>query len=79
MDINAHPRINDPANLDVDAVCFMMLTKDLPNLSGIMVRPANKVIKVRDSPEFADWLHVITDPVIVWDYAGSTEDEVRSF
>lgn len=37
------------------------------------------VIRVRDSFEFADWLHVIRNPVVVKVYAGTTEDEVRRF
>jgi hypothetical protein len=78
-EFDAQPHINDPMDLDVDAACFMMLTSDLSSLFGIMARPANRVISVRDSPEFADWLHVISDPVVVRVYAGSTEDEVRRF
>ena len=78
-DIDAYPHINDPKDLDVDVACFMMLTRDLPSLFGIMAEQANMVIRVRDSHEFADWLHVILDPVVVRVYAGSTEDEVCSF
>ena len=78
-DIDAHPHINDPEDLDVDAVCFMMLTKDLPSMFGIMTRLANKLIRVRDSHEFANWLHVISDPVVIRVYTGSTKDEVHSF
>jgi hypothetical protein len=78
-DIDAHPYINDPLDLDVDAACFMMLTMDLSSLFGIIARHANMVIRVRDSHEFADWLHVISDPIVVRIYVGSTEDEVRSF
>ena len=74
-----HPRMNDPTSLDVNAACFMMLTRDLPSLFGIMARSANRVIRIRDSLEFDDWLHVISDLVVVRIYAGSTEDEVHSF
>ena len=78
-DIDAHPHINDPEDLDVDAACFMILTRDLPSLFGIMARPANMVIRVRDSPELVDWFHVISDSVVVRIYAWRTENEVRSF
>ena len=78
-DIDAHPHINDSEDLDVDTACFKMLTGDLPSMFGIMARPANMVIRVWDSFELADWLHVISDPVVVRIYAGRTEDEVRSF
>ena len=78
-DIDVHPRINDLTSLDVDVVGFMMLTRDLPSLFGIMARPANMLIRIRDSPEFDDWLHIISDLVVVRVCAGSTKDEVRSF
>lgn len=35
--IDAHPHINDLFGLDMDAACFMMLTRDLPSLFGIIV------------------------------------------
>jgi hypothetical protein len=60
-----HPEINDPKYIDFDATCFMMLTKDLPALFGIMVRPANCKVLVRNLPEFDDWLHVISEPIVV--------------
>lgn len=44
-----------------------------------MALPANMMIRVRDRHEFADWLHVISDHVVVRIYAESTEDEVHSF
>ena len=78
-DIDAHPHINDPEDLDVDAACFMILTRDLPSMFGIMARPANMVIRVRDSPELVDWFHMISDSVVVRIYAWRTENEVRSF
>lgn len=78
-DIAPHPRINDPISLDVDAACFMMLTWNLPSLFGIMAQPANMVIRIRNSPKFTDWLHVVSDHVVVKVFARRTEDEVRSF
>ena len=71
-DINAHPHINNPQDLDVDATCFMMLTRDIPSMFSIMAQAAYMVIKVRDSPEFADWVHVISDPVVIRIYVEST-------
>ena len=78
-DIDAHRHVNDPGMLDIDAACFMMLTLDLPSLFGIIARPANMLIGVRDDPQFDDWLHVISDPVVVRVFAGEDEAEVRSF
>ena len=57
----------------------MMLTMDLPSMFGIMTRPTNRLISVRDAEQFDDWLHVILNPVVVRVYAGEGEDEVRSF
>ena len=78
-DIDAHRHVNDSGMLDTDAACFMMLTLDLPSLFGIIARPANMLIMVRDDPRFDDWLHVISDPVVVRIFAGEDEAEVRSF
>jgi hypothetical protein len=36
-----HPKINDLKYIDLDAACFMMFTRDLPTLFGIMAHPAN--------------------------------------
>lgn len=58
-------RANDPRDLDVDAVCVTMLTLYLMALFGIMTRPACCKIHVRDLQEFMDWLHVISDPIVV--------------
>lgn len=57
----------------------MVLTRDLPSMFGIMARPANMMIKVRDSPEFDDWLHIISNPVVVRVYTREDEDEVHNF
>jgi len=74
-----HLDVNDLDFIDLDAACFMMLTRDLPALFGIMARPANRKVPVRDLPEFDDWLHVISDPIVVKVYAGSDEHERAAF
>ncbi len=71
--------MNDLDFIDLDAACFMMLTKDLPALFEIMARPANRKVPVRDLPEFDDWLHVISDPIVVKVYVGSDEHERAAF
>jgi hypothetical protein len=71
--------VNHPNFIDLDAACFMMLTRDLPTLFGIMARPANRKVPVRDLPEFDDWLHVISDPIVVKVYAGNDEHERDAF
>ncbi len=78
-DLLEHPDVNDPNLIDLDAACFMMLTTDLPALFGIMARPANRKVPVRDLPDFDDWLHVISDPIVVKVYAGSDEQERAAF
>jgi hypothetical protein len=57
----------------------MMLTRDLPTFFGIIARPANWKVLVRDLPEFDDWFHVISDPILVKVYAGSDEHERTAF
>jgi hypothetical protein len=71
------PQINRPEDMDLDSACLMMLTQDLPAVFGIMIRPANR--KVKDLPEFDDWLHVVSDPIVVKVYAGSTDEERTEF
>ncbi len=46
--------MNDPDFIELDAACFMMLTRDLLALFGIMARPANRKVSVKDLPEFND-------------------------
>ncbi len=79
VDALQFPEVNDPHRLDLDAACFMMLTRDLPDLFGIMARPANRRVPVRDLPEFSDWLHVISDPIVVRVFGGSDEDQRDGF
>jgi len=78
-DLLEHLDVNDPNFIDLDAACFMMLTKDLPALFEIMVRPANRKVPVRDLLEFHDLLHVISDPIVIKVYAGSDEHERAAF
>lgn len=73
------PIANDPQDLDLDTACDTMLTLDLPALFGIMARPANRRIHVRDLPEFWDWLHVISDPIVVKVFAGSIDGHMEVF
>ncbi len=74
-----HPDINYPDFIDRDTPCFMMLTRDLPALFGIMARQANRKVLVRDHSEFDDWLHVIFDPIVVNVYDKSDEHERTAF
>ena len=57
----------------------MMLTMDLPSMFGIMTRPANRLISVRDAEQFDDWLHVILNPVVVRVYAGGVRTRSAAF
>jgi hypothetical protein len=56
-----------------------MLTRDLPDLFGIMACSANRRVKIRDLVEFSDWFHVVSDPIVVRVYAGRDRDERDSF
>jgi hypothetical protein len=74
-----HPNINDPNFVDIDAACFMMFTRDLPALFGIMAPPANRKVRVKDLPEFHYWFHVIFNPIVVKVYIWSDEHEKATF
>ena len=39
------------------------------------MRPDNRKVKIRDFEGFKDWLHVISDPVVVRNFAGETNIE----
>lgn len=71
--------VNLPRYIDLNTACFMMLTEDLPELFGVMARPANRKVRLRDLSEFDDWLHVISDPIVVRVYAGDTVEERVAF
>jgi hypothetical protein len=53
-DLLEHPDINHPEFIDLDAACFMMLTKDLLALFEIMARLVNRKVLVRDLLKFDD-------------------------
>jgi hypothetical protein len=74
-----YPDRNDPATIDLDAACIMMLTSDLPDLFGVMARPANRKIPVRDLDDFAGWVYVISDPIVVRVYAGDDDVAREAF
>jgi hypothetical protein len=71
--------VNDPDFIDLDVAYFMMLTRDLPALFGIMARPANRKVSVKDLPEFNDWLHMISDSIMVKVYARDDEHQRAAF
>ncbi|KAG0563044.1 hypothetical protein KC19_8G000200 [Ceratodon purpureus] len=59
---------------DVDAACFMMDIRDLPQMFGELVRPATQLARLRD-PAYKEWINIISDPVIVKIYGGDTARE----
>lgn len=73
-----NPVANDPNTLDLDVACVTMLSLDLPTLFGIMALPACRRIPVMDLPEFSDWLHVISDHIVVRVFAGSTNEDMEA-
>ncbi|CAK9278385.1 unnamed protein product [Sphagnum jensenii] len=44
-----------------------------------MARPVNRKVPMKDLPEFDDWFHVISDPIVVKVYAGSDEHQRGTF
>ena len=44
-----------------------------------MARLANRKVRVKDLQEFDDWLHVISDPIVVKVYTGSSKEEREDF
>ena len=44
-----------------------------------MARPANRKVRINDLAEFDDWMHVLSDPVVVKIYAGSSHEERMQF
>ena len=73
------PGANDLHDLDLDAAYITMLTLDLLALFGIMACPACHRIHVRDPSEFLDWLHVISDLIVVKMFANSNDEEMEAF
>ena len=71
--------LNHPSRMDLDAACFCMLTRDLPDLFGIMAHPNNRRVKIRDVEGFDDWLHVVSDPIVVRVYAGKGREKRHRF
>ena len=74
-DLKQFPHMNDPTYMDLDAACIMMLTLDLPDLFGTMVRPANRRVKIRNQTKFVNLLHVISDPAVVRVFVGHNSEE----
>jgi hypothetical protein len=72
FDATLEQDVNNLSSMDLDSVCFMMLTNDLPDLLGQVARPANRQIHARDSIAFKDWIHVISDPIVVKIYGGDS-------
>jgi hypothetical protein len=50
---------------DVDKACFFMMISNLPKLFEIIGCLTNMKVKVRDHEEFDNWLHIISNHVIV--------------
>lgn len=65
--------------IDIDKANFLMLTEDLPNLFGIVGRPANRRVPIRDLEQFSDWLYIMTEPIIVKVFAGENTNAKSEF
>ena len=66
-------------SIDLDKANFLMLTGDLSEFIGAIACPANRLIPVNDVDRFKEWLHVISDPVVVKVDAGNTTDSRNHF
>ena len=71
--------LNHPSRMDLDVACFCMLTRGLPELFGIMARPANRRLKIRELVKFSDGLHMVSNLIVVRIYAGRDREEKDSF
>lgn len=47
-------------------------------LLGNIARPTNYQIVIKDDDSFNNWVHVISDPVVVRNYGGDIEQQIRS-
>ncbi|KAG0571277.1 hypothetical protein KC19_VG001200 [Ceratodon purpureus] len=70
---------SQPLNADVDAACFMMDIRDLPQMFGELIRPAIHLSFLRDLNHFKQWIIIISDPVIVKLYGGDTIEERQHY
>ena len=61
--------------MDIDVAYFFMLSQNLSLLLGAIIRPANRKVRLRDFEGFRNWLHVISDPVVIKVYTGETDVE----
>ena len=68
----------EPLRLDVDAACVTLCTLDLPILLGNIARPANRQIVIKDDDSFKNWIHVISDPIVVRIYGGDNNQQRQS-
>ena len=67
--------INNPQHMDIDVAYFFMLSQNLSLLLGAIIRPANRKVRLRNFEGFRNWLHVISDLVVIKVYAGETDVE----
>jgi hypothetical protein len=56
-----------------------MMTEDFSTLFRRIGRSCNKKVKINDLEEFACWIHVISDPVIMKVYGGTNQLERNAF
>lgn len=70
---NVAAPINDPKRLDLNAVCILMCTLDLLLLLGIIARPTNQQIIIKDDDAFNNYNRVTFDPVVVKFYDRNNE------
>jgi len=71
--LNEYLDVNNSHCLDLDATCFMMLTLDLLDLFGTMMRSMSRVAWPKDFKEFDGWFNVILDPIVVKVYASNDD------
>jgi hypothetical protein len=65
--------------MDVDLACLIIQNEDLPVLFGRIGCLANMNVKIKDLEEFACWIHVISNPVVVKIYGGANQLERNAF
>jgi hypothetical protein len=62
---NHLPHVINSRCMDLKMVCFKILIVDLPILIGLMARPVNLKISIKDNGHLNTWLYIIFKFVVI--------------
>ena len=74
----AEAPFREPMRLDVNAVCVLLCTMDMPILLENIAWSANRQTVIKDDNSNNNWIHVISDPIIVRIYGGDNKLQRQS-